>query len=267
MPSPFPGMDPYLENPAIWPDVHHKLITVAADVLSDQLLPKYLVRVDLRVYLSDELDPGREALVPDVRIVSRPGVGSAVLSSRAATGAAVADTVEPVEATIVMEEEITEARLLVKSAASREVVAVIELLSPANKVPGARGWDNYGSKRSDVLSLPSHLVEIDLLRGGRRYGPREPLPPFDYLVNVSRAERRPKAKLWPIRLDHRLPTIPVPVLPGDPDAHLDLQSMLTAVYDRGGYAYDIDYAQEPVPPLKPEQAAWADRLLREKGLR
>jgi hypothetical protein len=267
MPSPFPGMDPYLENPAIWPDVHHKLITVAADVLSDQLLPKYLVRVDLRVYLSDELDPGRETLVPDVRIVSRQGVGPGGLPPRGTAGAAVADAVEPVEATIVIEEEITEARLLVKAAASREVVTVIELLSPGNKVPGARGWDNYGAKRSEVLSSPSHLVEIDLLRGGRRYGPRETLPPFDYLINVSRAQRRPKATLWPIRLEQRLPSVPIPVLPDDPDARLDLQSMLAAVYDRGGYAYDIDYTQEPVPPLKPERTAWADWLLREKGLR
>ncbi|MCK4452049.1 MAG: DUF4058 family protein [Anaerolineae bacterium] len=27
MPSPFPGMDPYLEYPVRWPDVHHSLIT------------------------------------------------------------------------------------------------------------------------------------------------------------------------------------------------------------------------------------------------
>lgn len=263
MPSPFPGMDPYLENPSVWPDIHHKLISAAADLLSDQLLPKYVVRVDLRVYVSDERDPGRD-LAPDVRIVRNPNVATSALVTM---GAAATDPVEPVEATIVVEEEITEARLLVKHAASREVVTVIEVLSPANKVPGARGWENYGSKRAEVLASPSHLVEIDLLRAGKRYTPREPLRPFDYLFDVSRAERRPKAKYWPIRLEQPLPPVPVPVLPGDPDARLDIQSILTALYDRGGFTYDIDYSKDPVPPFKPEQAAWADQLLREKGLR
>jgi hypothetical protein len=261
-------MDPYLENPAIWPDLHHRLIHEASNLLSEQVLPKYVVRVDLRVYVSDERDPGRDVIIPDIRVM--PG-GATSGSIRLASAAAptVEDVAEPVEATILIEEEIREARLIVREVATREVVTVIEVLSPTNKVPGARGWDNYGNKRSEVLASPSHLVEIDLLRSGLRYGPRERLPPFDYLVNVSRAARRPKATLWPIRMTQRLPVVPVPLLAGDPDAKLDLQASLNAAYDHAGYAYDdaVNYAAEPVPAFTPEQREWADRLLREKGLR
>ena len=279
MPSPFPGMDPYLENPDVWPDVHHRLIGTASDVLSDQLLPKYLVRTDLRVYVSDESDPGWDVIIPDLRVVrGAPGPGArrpkprttarpASTRTRGTGSLTVASPPEPIEATILIEEEVREHRLLIKRADTREVVTVIEILSPSNKAAGARGQANYTDKRAEVLSSGSHFVEIDLLRAGTRFWPRQRLPPHEYLVNVSRAERRPKATLWPVRLDQRLPVIPVPVLPGDPDALLDLQVILAEVYDRSGYAYDVDYKSDPVPPLPPKWRAWAKKLLAARSRR
>lgn len=56
MPSPFPGMDPYLEEPGLWPDVHHGLTSEMRAALNRQLRPKYRVRVEERVYVSDEND-------------------------------------------------------------------------------------------------------------------------------------------------------------------------------------------------------------------
>ena len=73
MPSPFPGMDPYLEEPGLWPDVHHNLITFAARFLTQQLRPKYYARVEERVYISDENDPGRRVIVPDEPLDIPPG--------------------------------------------------------------------------------------------------------------------------------------------------------------------------------------------------
>ncbi|MDB5296793.1 MAG: hypothetical protein JWO31_2776 [Phycisphaerales bacterium] len=271
MPSPFPGMDPYLENPAVWPAVHGQLIYGAAGLLSDQLLPHYVVRPDLRVYVSDEDDPGRKVIVLDVRITLPAGKGPArrptrrPISSRLVTAVGVG-VVEPIEVTVLVDEEVTETRLLVRSTTTREVVTVIEILSPANKVLAARGRDAYLEKRRQVLSSASHFVEIDLLRAGERFSRSLRLPPHDYLIHVSRAERRPKATLWPVRLDQRLPVIPIPVLPGDPDATLDLQGLLNAVYDRAGYGVDadVDYSKEPVPRLPPKWQAWAKKRVAAK---
>jgi hypothetical protein len=56
MPSPFPGMDPYLETPDLWPDVHHQLISEIQGTLNRLLRPHYVARIQLRTYISDEDD-------------------------------------------------------------------------------------------------------------------------------------------------------------------------------------------------------------------
>src|SRR5207302_243507 len=214
MPSPFPGMDPYLENPALWPDVHHELISVAREMLNVQLRPKYYVRVEERVYISDESDPGRAVLIPDLR------VAEALLSKGATpppSGTATLDADESVELTTLLDDEIHEARLEIIDHASRAVVTVIEVMSPTNKISGSQGRISYQQKRHEVMESPSHWVEIDLLRQGAPFVAREALPPCDYLVHVSRVQRRPKARIWPIQLQKRLPAIPVPLRPEDAD--------------------------------------------------
>jgi Protein of unknown function (DUF4058) len=89
----------------------------------------------------------------------------------------------------------------------------------------------------------------------------------EYLVHVSAKGLRPKGLLYPIRLTQRLPIIPIPLKPKDPDARLDLQAVLNAAYDRGGLDMEIDYRNEPRPRLDKKLAEWADQLLRSKGLR
>lgn len=271
MPSPFPGMDPYLENPALWPDVHHRLISTAARALAPQLRPKYLVRVEVRVYVTDESDPSRPAVIPDLRVVvaprprRRPALGRTARTAGALV--AVPDEVEPVEGTMVMEEEVREASLKIIDATSHSVVTVLEFLSPSNKVTGGRGRESYAGKRAMVMASESNLVEIDLLREGRRFGPQEALPPHDYLAHVSRADRRPKATLWPIRLDQRLPSIPIPTRTDGPTGSLDLQAVLDAVYEEATYDAELDYAVDPVPPLPPKWRGWAKKLLAGKRRR
>jgi hypothetical protein len=264
MPSPFPGMDPYLEEPGLWPDVHHRLISVAGDMLTEQLRPRYYARIEERVYVSDELDPARHVIAPDLRIVSgsgrRKGTGAITI------GEAI-DVAEPVEVTTLFEDEIHEPRIEVIDRLDRAVVAVIEILSPTNKVPGARGRLSYEQKRLEVMSSPSHFIEIDLLRAGEPFGPYKTLAPHDYRVHVSRVGRRPKGTLWPIRIEQRLPIIPIPLKEKDLDGSLDLQVVLETAYDRAAYDLEIDYRKDPIPPLDPPQAVWADRLLKEKGVR
>jgi hypothetical protein len=267
MPSPFPGMDPYLENPGLWPDVHVTLITGYRDMLAAQLRPKYLVRVEERVYIANEYDDSlkRQRRIPDVEVATNPRWEESAFGLRGE--ASLLEVAEPVVATTWFEEEIHEAFLKIIDVASRDVVTVIEVLSPTNKDPGSPGFESFEQKRREVMYSPSHWVEVDLLRGSRVVHVPKTVGPHEYLVHVSKKGMRPRGLLYPIRLAHPLPIIPIPVKPDDPDARLDLQAALDSIYDRAGYDLEIDYRGEPNPPLSSELAAWADQLLRSKGLR
>ncbi len=266
MPSPFPGMDPFLEDPSFWPDVHLNLIAELQATINQQARPTYFARVEQRVYISDDNDPGRRVIVPDVRVVENPEAWRFGSSGQASAVTDV-DVIEPIVATTILEEQIEEAYLAIIDGQYRQVVTVIEVVSPTNKVAGARGLDSYRKKRREVLSSPSHFVEIDLLRDGQPVVTGDFVPPADYYVHVSRVEMRPSGHVWPIRLPQRLPIIALPLRAPDPDLKIDLQLLLTAVYDRTGYDLDTNYRIEPTPPLPIAYREWADRLLREKGLR
>ena len=263
MPSPFPGMDPYLEDPAGWPNLHLNLVAEINATLNRDLRPKYFARAEERVYVSDLDDPGRRVIAPDVRILTSPA-GRDQRPAPPTGGAAVAD---PIVATTWLEEEIREPRVEIIDAAQRRVVTVIEVVSPANKVPGSRGRDSYRKKRADVMASKTHWVEVDLLREGQPILVKEVLPPADYLVHVSPAARRPSGLIWPILLPQRLPVIQIPLQESDPSYGLDLQRILDTVYDRSSYDLSIDYTADPRPPLPEQYAEWSRRLLCEKGLR
>jgi hypothetical protein len=267
MPSPFPGMDPYLENPGLWPDVHVTLISAYRDLLAAQLRPKYVVRVEERVYITNDSDEsfGPQLRIPDVEVATKSGSEETSFSLHGETSQlAVA---EPVVARTWFEEQIHEAFLKIIDIQSREVVTYIELLSPANKFPDSPGYHNFEQKRREVMYSSSHWVEIDLLRGNRTVHVPKKVGTHDYLVHVSKKGMRPRGLLYPLRLAQRLPVISIPVKAGDPEARLDLQAALDPIYDRAGYDLEIDYQREPIPPLAGKLAEWADRLLRSKGLR
>jgi len=255
-------MDPYLESPAIWPDVHHELISEIRGALNPSLRPAYVARVELRVYISDEDDPGREAIIPDVRIEKPKRNGSRKRKNGAATAIA-----EPLIVPFLIDSEIEEARVEIKHLASGKLVTVIEVLSPTNKIRGARGRTSFMEKREQTLASDVHWVEIDLLRGGAPSVTRPPLRPSDYRVLVSSAQERFKARYWPVSVREPLPVIGIPLRDPDPDVPLDLGAVLRTAYERGAYDLSIDYTRKPDPPLRGEGARWADALLRQRGLR
>lgn len=263
MPSPFPGMDPYLEDSRLWPDVHHALISEIQATLNQSLRPAYHVRVEERVYVSDENDPGRRHIIPDLRIeetdhrATMSGDYSGVAS----------EVAEPVVLTTLIDDEIHEARLEVVDSQEKTVVTVIEILSPTNKTSGSRGRQSYEQKRRELMTSSTHFVEIDLLREGDHLHCRELLPKADYYIHVSRREKRPKGYVWPIHLPQRLPVISIPLKGTDPDARLDLQEVLSTAYDRAAYDLVVDYKQDPFPPVTGPNAAWMIDLLRTRGLR
>jgi hypothetical protein len=259
MPSPFPGMDPYLENPRQWPNVHHNFISDIQGQLNARLRPRYLARIEERVYVETGDDPARKLwYVPDVQ------VGRKGKRNRARNGAVTA-VAEPLELATTQALEIREARLKIVDTAKKRVIAIIEVISPANKIPGATAHAEYMKKRVDILGSPAHWVEIDLLRAGTPIDDRWGLD-CDYVVHVSPADRRPIGRVWPIHLREHLPVITVPLGKGE-SCPLDLQAMHTATYERGAFDIGIDYTRPPESPLSPTDAAWADTLLRRAGLR
>src|SRR5947209_6772601 len=152
MPSPFPGMDPYLESPAIWPDVHHELISEIRAALNPNLRPRYVARVELRVYVSDDDDPGRAALVPDVRVERGPRQKTARQSKKAPAPA----VTEPVLVPTLMDEEIEEAFIKIVHVESEALITLIEVLSPTNKIRGSRGRASFMAKRHEIMNTDVH---------------------------------------------------------------------------------------------------------------
>jgi len=257
MPSPFPGMDPYLESPVIWPDVHHELISEIRAALTPALRPRYVARVELRVYISDDDDPGRLALVPDLRVETNPKRKGAKKPKPGQTLA----VAEPLIVPTLMNEEIEEAFLKIIRVETAALVTVIEILSPTNKIRSSRGRTSFMNKRHEILNSNVHWVEIDLLRGGVPSVTDPPLRPSDYRVLVSRADQRMRTRYWPIGVRQALPVIAVPLRGKNEEVPLDLGAVFKTVYDRAAYDISVDYRREPQPPLADEDAKWARELL------
>jgi hypothetical protein len=274
MPSPFPGMDPYLENPDIWPGFHNWLIASLADHVEPNLPPQYYVAIERRLYLAATTVPETVG-IPDLTVIGRgrerPGNGSTAGSS----GAGASNTrsgVQVLTVAVPVPEQVQETYLEIRGLSEGDVVTALEILSPWNKRPG-EGSRVYEAKRQRTLGSATHLIEVDLLRGGDpppiyvQSGTETGGVPGDFRILIARAGRRMAADLYAWTARDPVPSFPLPLRTGEAELEVDLQSVLQRLYDRGRYRMQIDYRREPVPPLAPDDAAWADHLLREKGLR
>ena len=271
MPSPFPGMDPYLESSGLWQDLHHSLIYCSREALQPQLPPRYYALIEERIIF--EALP--RSYYPDVTLARQgtgtPSAGGAQVApggQAVVAGAMEADVAIEVED----EEEIRQGYLEIREASGGRVVTVIEVVSPANKAAGSRVHQTYLRKQADVLASDANLVEIDLLRRGAHVlavpeSRLERVRPFDYLVCGHRAARHGIYQLYPRTVRQPLPRVGIPLRSEDGEVVLDLQAVFQRCYDSAPYARLIDYRSEPLTPLPPTDAAWADALLREKGLR
>jgi hypothetical protein len=251
MPSPFPGMNPFLEQDDAWHDFHERFLPAVADRLGEQVMPDYIVKIDEHVYIH-EIPPEPRRFVGRADLAMGPT--HVADEPRAAVGLMEA----PVRVQIPALDVERLAFVEVRDRKSRELITVVELLGPSNKRSGA-DRDQYLTKRAMLLNGRVHLVEIDLLRGGKPL-PVEDRPACDYSVMVSRVQDRPEAGVWPIGLRDRLPTIPVPLREGEPDARIDLQEILGRIFDAAGYAYYI-YSGRPDPELGADDRGWAEALI------
>ncbi len=267
MASPFPGMDPYLEGD-MWQEFHETLAGAIRAQLLPLLAPKYVALLAKRYVIARPtlsifgLPPER-VFYPDVHVVAPPDRWPVRMAGGA--GAVIAEPVLELPSPI--PEEVPLTSVEVRDVAQRRLVTLIEILSPVNKQgEGAREYDR---RRIELLeTTATHLMELDLLRGGQRIELWGEPPPAHYYAYLSRMERRPYTQIWPISLREPLPTLPVPLLPPDPDVPLDLQAAVRACFDLVGYERLLDYTAPPPPPeLSAEDAAWVDEVLRAAGYR
>jgi hypothetical protein len=249
MPSPFPGMNPYLEQAHLWRGFHTSFLVHLVEALTPRLGGRYFVELEESLYIDPTGDEPRLFAVADTAVTdSDDGEGNAT----AATATAVVSA--PVTVTVPGVTKKKARRLVIRDSNSQEVVTVVELLSPSNKAAGA-DRDKYLEKRGEVLTSRTNFIELDLLRGGQRL-PIRGLPGCDYYALVSRWWERPNMGLWPVPLRDPLPAIPVPLRRGEAEPLIELKPVLDLTYDGAGYARRI-YRTPPEPTLSAADAEWA----------
>ncbi|MGL6094389.1 MAG: DUF4058 family protein [Fimbriiglobus sp.] len=254
MPSPFPGMDPYLEDPDLWPDVHGTLLPLIREAIRPALPAGYTARIDQYVWLhaddGDQVRGGR----PDVLV---SGGGAVPVSE-------ITPFTRPTEQVTLAPMRKRRGNRFIELVDNRrrKVVTVIELLSYANKDPGD-DRERYLAKRMEYVAGGTNVVEIDLLRAGSRMPIGRPkVAVGDYYVLVTRAADYPTADLWAFTVQDAIPVFPVPLRPEHGVVSLNLRPCLDHAYDSAGYAADIDYTRPTIPALRPADAAWAADLLK-----
>lgn len=267
MPSPFPGMDPYLEDHDVFPALHDQLIVHLAEFLQARLPEPYFAKPAQRTWI-EWVDRPR---IPDVSVLISTRPDLAV--KREAGGVAVADFPDkPVTITLADPAWDERRETLIEIYSNRDgrkrLVTSIEILSPSNKTPGDDAFDTYQRKQREMLGAEVHLVEIDLLRGGSHVTavPEDLLHQrcgtVDYHICIHRFDRYRDFDVYPIQLPERLPQFSVPLLPDDSPIAVDLHTTFDRCYDAGSYRREVDYsAPPPRPPLSAERLAWVRSIL------
>jgi len=254
MPSPFPGMDPFIESSGAWGDFHTSLLAAIRAKLNALLPRRYRARIDLFVFIHIPARQGRQRrrIEPDTYVVDR-GKGPA-------TAAVAAPSSAPTTITLPAMRKKHKSVLIVDARMDR-VVTAIEILSPSNKQAGEERTA-YLNKRGEYLGNGVNLIEIDLLRGGPRL-PLGRLPTVvkDYYIMVCRAWEAPRADLWSFTVRDLLPQVPIPLVEDGPEVLLPLRACVDRAYDEGTYDAELDYDGPLTPRLSKPDAAWVRKLM------
>jgi hypothetical protein len=258
MNSPFPGMDPYIEDRLIWSDFHNGFADELRADLNRKIRPNYFAA--LTPYVTYEVVEISTSKLHSVRTdigVLHSGPGGMATSATA--------VMDPPQAQSSTEFELPLELMSieVRQVGTDRLITAIEILSPVNKQRTHEARIDYLRKRRDLIRSQTHFIEIDLLRGGERTPLDPPVDRASYYVSLSRVDSRPRLDVWTIQLDSRLPRIPVPLDEHDPDVIVDLGEVVASVYERGGYDARIDYSQPvPSPALSDSEARIVSKILK-----
>lgn len=254
---PFPGMDPYLERPSLWVQIHASLIVDIQRFLTPLLRPRYNVALSQRTYLTFLSPDEQSSGIPDILLSSPIDETDEELAVATETM-----VTRPLVSELPMPKVVTERYLEVRDTVNQEVITVIEILSPANK-KGREGRAQYERKRLKVLASLTNLVEIDLIRAGKPF-PMKVKQTSHYRIVVSRGWQRPKADIYLFGVRDEIPDFPIPLEESETEPVLPLNRILHDLYDLGGYDLAIDYSQKPEPRLAEEEAKWAVQILKKR---
>ena len=258
MPSPFPGMDPYIEQPPFWSSFHSRLMVAIADVIEPQLSSQYYVEVETRTYQSDDSSDSLLIGIPDAIVFAKSDTTSEQMLT---DDRSVATQPRPDRVMLPMPVAVNERYLEVREIVTDEVITVIELLSPKNK-RAKDGRIAYEKKRRAILGSATHLIELDLLRAGKPMAIRGMQSTTAYRILISRSYQRPAADLYGVSLQQQLPSFPVPLKLAQKEPLVPLQEVFNGVYERGRYATRLDYHQPvPLPALSQVDEQWVEALL------
>ena len=274
MPSPFPGMDPYLEG-YLWPDVHHALPAEIRRRLAAKVRPRYAVRIEVTTYHDENPESEIGIMYPDVEILRRRTGSHAVESVPPASlggNVAAAELASPItqpRTVPLLDYEVRIATVAVYDAAQNQLVTSIEIVSPYNK--REPGLGKYREKQRRLREASVHLLEIDLIRRGQRpvktgaVVTDSEIFAAHYLITLIRAGEH-KLEVWPVDVKEPLPVVAVPLRLPDDDVPLDLAAVLTTIYDEAGYDLSIDYNQNPPPPaFDAKTREWVHKAMQQAG--
>jgi hypothetical protein len=251
MASPFPGFDPYLEQPAFWSMFHNRFGNTICDLLNGQLPPSYLAVTEPRLEIGFFGEPIHYPYYPDVAVIEQTQYRSNLAEISPSEVAA-----PSLELTIPLREEITAVSVEIRYLENEIPVTAIEILSPINKQPGNDAYQAYLKKRLDYLENRLNLIELDFLRAGQRLPTMQPLPPAHYYIFLHRAKRRPIAEVWLLTIRDLLPIIPVPLLDSDPDIRLNLAEAFQKTYDVVRFGRLVNYTADPPGYFSADDLAW-----------
>lgn len=247
MPSPFPGMDPYLEDPLEWPGVRHGLLAAISHELNRQIVPGLIARICEQVYVVSAAELTRRTSTPihgpvaRTRLGDQPALGPTISPALA---------IHPYSG----DEMVRDRYIEIQEARSRAVVTTIELLSSESKLLHSTNRDQFLARRQAIFVSQTHWLEIDLLRAGER--PADIVLGSDYYAMLRPGDGDGAYAIWSTNLHDRLPTIIVPLRSPYPDVLLDVQAAFDEVYERAYYSM-------PDPPLKLSDANWVAARVRD----
>jgi hypothetical protein len=227
MPSPFPGMDPYLEDPAIWPVFHHQLVMCLYQVLLTELVNRYRARVCQRQYVTEQ------ALFTSVL---REEHHEDYLEIRTRNDGRLVTLLDVVSPCNKLTREGREAYLAKRKEGRAANANLVEL---------------------DLILQGQPM--LDYARDG--------LPDWDHLITVTRSTQPERYEIYTTTLQKPLPSFKLPLAPDDKDTTLHLQQGFTRCYEQGGFMAKIDYEKDPPQVLKDEDRRWVRQLLKQKKTR
>ena len=261
MPSPFPGMDPYIESQQRFHTFHTAFIAACAEAINDHLQPPYFAAVDERVLVDVDDSGGRPVahrLGPDVAVVAEGEAAGFPPTAEPRGGTATITPVMLPQAVVTLDQP-TQKLIEIRGLPEQRLVTTVELLSPSNKKSGP-DRDAFLLKRADLLRHGVNVVDLDLLLTGRRVPLLAPLPAGDYFALVTREQAADRCEVYGWSIRDRLPTVLIPLGPDAADVPLDLAAAFARVYRRYHYDRMLYYRGPVAGPLSDADRAWAAEL-------